>query len=92
MGFQWNVAKSAANEAKHGISFDQAVQIFRNPWLKRPDDRRDYGETRFLALGVYDGTVLCVVYTERDGDIRLISARKANRHEREAYQGRQTRW
>jgi uncharacterized DUF497 family protein len=88
MGFQWHEEKSAANEAKHGISFLQAAQIFRRPFLKRPDDRKDYGEERFIALGTYDGEVLCVVFTERDGDIRLISARKASKHERETYQNR----
>lgn len=87
MGFQWHEDKSAANEAKHGISFIQAAQIFRGPILKQPDKRKDYGEERFIALGAYDGEVLCVVFTERDGDSRLISARKASRHERKKYQG-----
>ena len=85
MGFQWDRDKSAANEAKHGISFLQAAQIFSGFLLKRRDDRRDYGEERWIALGAYDGEVVCVVFTKRDGDIRLISARKANRHEREKY-------
>ncbi len=88
MGFQWDKQKNAANEAKHGISFEQAAQIFRSPILKRQDDRRDYREQRFIALGTYDGEVLCVVFTERDGDIRVISARKASKHEREKYQKR----
>jgi uncharacterized protein len=88
MGFQWDEAKSATNEAKHGISFLQAAQIFRSPVLKRPDNRREYGEQRFVALGTYDGEVLCVVFTERDGDIRLISARKARKDERKRYQDR----
>jgi uncharacterized protein len=86
MGFQWDPDKSAANEAKHGITFLQAAQIFRGPVLKRPDDRKDYGEQRFIALGAYDGEVLRVVFTERDGDIRLISAWRAGRHDRERYQ------
>jgi hypothetical protein len=55
MGFQWHEEKSAANEAKHGISFLQAARIFKGRVLKRPDDRRDYGEARFIALGTYDG-------------------------------------
>jgi uncharacterized DUF497 family protein len=59
---------SVANEAKHGISFVQAAQIFKGPILKRPDDRKDYGKQRFIALGTYDGEVLRVVFTERDGD------------------------
>lgn len=88
MGFQWDQEKSAVNEAKHGISFLQAAQIFRGPLLKSPDVRKDYGEKRFIALGAYDGEVLCVVFTERNGDIRLISARKASRDERKKYQGR----
>jgi uncharacterized protein len=86
MGFQWDPDKSAANEAKHGITFMQAAQIFRGPVLKRPDDRKEYGEQRFIALGAYDGEVLRVVFTERDGDIRLISAWRAGRHDRERYQ------
>jgi uncharacterized protein len=85
MGFQWDPEKSAANEAKHGISFLQAAQIFRGPILTRPDDRKDYGEQRFIALGAFDGEVLRVVFTERDGDIRLISAWKAGKHDRERY-------
>lgn len=88
MGFQWDVEKNAANEAKHGISFEQAAQIFRAPVMKRLDDRRDYRETRFIALGAYDGEVLCEAFTERDGDIRLISARKVSKNECEKYQGR----
>lgn len=86
MGFQWDAGKSASNEAKHGITFAQAAQIFRGPVLKTLDDRFDYGEERFAVLGIYDGEVLSVVVTERDGDLRLISARKANKHEREKYQ------
>ncbi len=86
MGFQWDTDKSSSNEAKHGISFLQAAQIFRGPVLKIQDTRRDYGEPRFIALGAFDGVVLHVVFTERGGDVRLISAWKAGRHEREKYQ------
>jgi uncharacterized protein len=86
MGFQWDPDKSAANEAKHGITFLQAAQIFRGPVLKRPDDRKDYGEQRFIALGTYDGEVLRVVFTERNGDTRLISAWRAGKNDRERYQ------
>lgn len=88
MGFQWDEAKSAANEAKHGISFLQAAQIFRGPVLKTQDTRRDYGETRYVALGAFDGVVLRVVFTERDGDIRIISAWRASKHDRKTYQSR----
>lgn len=87
MGFQWDADKSASNVAKHGITFLQAAQIFRGVILKSPDTRRDYGEPRFIALGAFDGEVLRVVFTERDGDIRLISAWRAGRHDRKKYQG-----
>ena len=83
-GFQWDSGKDAANRAKHLVGFRQAAEIFRSFHLSREDTRRDYGERRFIALGTYDGTVLRVVYTLRDGDIRLISAWKASRHDRQA--------
>ncbi len=85
MGFQWDPDKDAANQAKHLIGFRQAAEIFRGFRLVREDSRRDYGEHRFISLGLYDGTVLQVVHVERDGDIRIISAWKANRHDRQVY-------
>jgi len=50
------------------------------------DKRRDYGEQRFIALGEYDGEVIRLVFTERDRNIRIISAWKANRNDRKSYQ------
>lgn len=88
--FQWDADKSAANETKHGLSFLQAAQIFRGPVLVAEDRRKDYGEPRFRALGKFDETVLCVVFTRRDGDIRIISAWKAGRDEREIYEQSKT--
>ena len=85
MGFQWDPEKDAGNEAKHGVSFLQAAQIFRGPILKTEDVRRDYGERRQIALGLFDGVVLRVVFTERGGDIRIISAWRASRRDREIY-------
>ena len=86
MGFQWGTEKSASNEAKHGISFLQAAQIFRCPILKTQDARRDDGEPRFIALGGFDGKMLRVVFTERDGDIRGRSAWRAGKNDRKKYQ------
>ncbi len=85
MGFEWDAPKNAANIVKHGIDFADACRIFEGPVLERIDDRRDYGETRFAAVGVVDERVLYVVYTTRGRSRRVISARRANRHEREAY-------
>lgn len=85
MGFQWDPEKDAANQANHGVGFRQAAEIFRGFRLTREDVRRDYGESRFISLGEYDNEVLVVVYTHRDGDIRIISAWRASRHDRESY-------
>lgn len=78
-------AKNAANLAKHGIGFRDAVRIFEGPVLEKIDSRRHYGEERVAAIGVAMGLELYVVYTKRADKRRIISARRANRDEREAY-------
>ena len=86
MQFEWHPAKARTNQRKHSVSFEEAAAIFRGNYIVRPDHRRDYGEARFIALGVdSNGVVLNVVYTLRGDSIRIISAWKASRHEREAY-------
>lgn len=86
MRFKWDHAKARANVRKHAVSFEEASSIFRGFYIERRDVRRDYGETRFVALGVdSNGVVLNVVYTLRGEIVRIISAWKASRHEREAY-------
>jgi len=85
MAFEWDAAKNTANLAKHGIDFRDAVRIFEGPVLEKTDRRREYGEERIAAVGVVKGFGLYVVYTIRGGKRRIISARRANRHEREAY-------
>ena len=86
MGFEWDVEKDAINIAKHGIGFVEASQIFRKPVLERIDTRRDYGEKRMIALGEYDGVVLCVVYTIRHSNRRIISAWRTSKNDRQNYE------
>jgi hypothetical protein len=86
MGFQWDERKSAANEAKHGVSFLQAVDIFRTIRLEVIDDRRDFGEVRIAALGASAGVLLRVIYTYRDGDIRIVSAWRASKRDRKIWE------
>lgn len=90
MRFTWDAQRNAANLLLRGFDFEFAAQIFEGPTLEREDDRRDYGETRRVAIGSADGIVLTVVFTDRAerGEIvrRIISARQSNRHEREAYE------
>ena len=83
--FEWNEAKAESNYLKHRVTFDFAIGIFRNDRIEVDDDRHDYGERRIIALGETSGEVLTVIYTERHGRIRLISARRAGRHDRKKY-------
>ena len=84
--FEWDEEKAASNLSKHGVSFLAAAAIFDHEVLDRIDDREDYGESRHVALGRCGATILRVVYTWRsERTIRLISAQKAGRHEREIY-------
>jgi uncharacterized DUF497 family protein len=85
MDFEWDEAKNRANLAKHGIDFTRAKEIFQGYVLESADVRRNYGETRVVAVGVTDGTELTVVYTPRGEIRRIISARRAKRDERRAY-------
>ncbi|WP_417675153.1 BrnT family toxin [Roseibium sp.] len=87
--FEWDAEKDAANLRKHGISFSEAATIFQNDVLTN-EDTSAYGEMReisFGRLGDNPGTtvILCVVHTERNGNIRIISARKATPHERKLF-------
>ena len=85
MAFEWDAAKNAANIAKHGIYFEDAIRIFDGPVLERADDRRNYGEVRIIAFGGVDDRELAVVYTMRGERRRIISARRAHSRERKAY-------
>ena len=86
MDFEWDADKDAINQRKHGIGFRQAAEIFRGLIVVAEDTRRDYGERRLIALGEYDGDVIRVVFTERGDSIRIISAWKANRNDRQSYE------
>jgi uncharacterized protein len=87
--FDWDERKSEATLAIRGFDFEFACQIFDGPTIERIDDRREYGEVRVVAVGRADDFLLTVVYTDRVevGEIvrRIISARRSNYHEREAY-------
>ncbi len=84
--FEWDEAKAKANLKKHKVSFLTGAAIFSNRRLERIDDREDYGELRWIALGRVDNEVYRVVFTWRgENRIRLISAQKASKDEREIY-------
>ena len=86
--FEWDPAKAAANIAKHGVSFEEAVTAFGDPLaISIPDPAHSLTEERFLVLGMSDRQRLLVVaYAERGPRTRLISARTATRRERHSYE------
>ena len=85
--FEWHDAKADVNLATHGVSFELAQTVFRDPFaVERLDDRENYGEARFVIIGMARGEVLLfVAYTEREDRIRVISARRATTHEQDDY-------
>ena len=91
MDYTWDPAKSDRNLRERGFDFGFASLIFEGPTLEREDRRQKYGESRVVAIGMAQDIVLTVVYTDRIGDTgavvrRIISARRSNRREREAYE------
>jgi uncharacterized DUF497 family protein len=86
MTFEWDEEKAAANVAKHGIRFDYATRVFLDPYrIEMLDDREEYGEGRYKTIGIVESRALVVIYTIRNGNIRLISARRAERYEQRHY-------
>ena len=74
------------NLARHGIAFEDAQRIFEGPTLEKVDDRFDYGEIRVYAIGLVNGLEITVIYTDQENDERrIISAWRAEPHERRAY-------
>ena len=73
------------NLAKHGIDFADLAPLFSGLTITVLDSRYDYGEFRFITLGILNGIVMTVAHAETDEVIRIISARKATRYEEESY-------
>lgn len=88
MGFEWDADKAEANFRKHGVRFAESLPVFADDYaMTVTDDESDPGEQRFVSLGVgAKGRVLVVVYAYRKQNIRIISARVAEPHEREQYE------
>ena len=86
MRFGWDSRKNAENIHKHGIAFADAAGMFQHPMLVGLDTREDYGEDRWIGIGLLRDVVAVVVFTEKpDGTVRIISARKATKHETQRY-------
>jgi hypothetical protein len=85
MKFTWDEKKRKANLAKHGMDFKDTEAVFGGLTFTFEDDRFDYGEQRFITLGMLKGVVVVIAHTERNEVIRIISMRKATKHEQEIY-------
>ena len=85
MRFEWDEHKRLVNIQKHGIDFVDVPAIFEHEIVTVVDDRFEYGETRYQTLGLLRSHVIMVVHTESKTVIRIISARKANKHEEKNY-------
>jgi len=85
MDFEWDDTKRELNIKKHGIDFINTSKIFDSYTLTIKDDRFDYGEERFVTLGILEGRVVVLVHTEDEDSIRVISIRKATKYEEKKY-------
>jgi uncharacterized DUF497 family protein len=84
--FEWDDNKAAGNFARHGVSFDRARLAFADPFgVGEIDDRQNYREQRFTLVGMVEGSLIFVAYTERGERVRIISARQATKHEQDDY-------
>ena len=86
MRFEWDEAKNRANLRRHRVDFADVPQVFDGPMYIALDEREEYGEERWIGIGFLKQAIVVVVFTERPDDtIRIISARKAQKHEREKF-------
>ena len=87
MKYEWDEAKNAVNIDKHGIDFNDAHKLLEGNRLVFPDDRKDYGESRFITVGFIESRMVIAVYTQRSSEtIRIISLRKANSREKARFE------
>ena len=81
MRFTWHAAKRESNLRDHGLDFVDASEVFAGATFTYRDDRFDYGEERFVTLGLLRGIVVSIVHAETPRRIHIISFRKATKHE-----------
>jgi uncharacterized DUF497 family protein len=81
----WDEAKRRRNLKSHGLDFVGAEAIWDNFTVTREDLRQDYGESRWVTFGLLAGDVVVLVHTERDGEMHIISLRKAEKYEARYY-------
>ena len=85
MKFTWDEQKRKTNLKKHDLDFAAAPLVFAGPTFTIPDSRFDYGEERFITIGLLDASVIVIAHTETKSHIRIISMRKGTYHENEIF-------
>ncbi len=87
MKLVWDRRKNEINIEKHGLDFADSYKVFELPMLAALDERKEYGEDRWISIGLMDDRVVVLVFTEPDEDtIRVVSFRKATNDERKKYE------
>jgi uncharacterized DUF497 family protein len=87
VNFEWDESRNKTNIDERDLDFADARQIFDAPMLVRIDNRKDYGEERFVGIGFLKNLVVVIVFTElNEQTIRVISLRKALKYEREQFE------
>ncbi len=86
MEIEFDAAKNQANIIKHGIGLHLAEDFEWDSAIIHPDERKNYGESRFIALGFISSRLHVVIFTTRNKNLRIISLRKANERERKEYE------
>ena len=86
MEITWDEEKRRLNVQKHGLDFRDSVHVFEGPTVTFYDERYDYGEDRYITLGLFGDVIVFIGHTYRDESIRVISMRKAIDKERRIYE------
>jgi uncharacterized DUF497 family protein len=86
--YEWDETKRKKNLAIHGVDFSAIESFDWEQAIVMKDERRDYAETRYAALGPIDGRLHAVIFTIREGNFRIISLRKANSREVRKWSGK----
>lgn len=90
--FCWDAEKNEANFQSHGIYFEDVVALFYVPAAYFDATRKEYGEVRTLAIGCIEEVPVVVIFTERNGKVRIISARPATSKEHGRFKEFKKRW
>ncbi len=85
INYTWDETKRRRTLAERGLDFAVAPEVFSGPLFTQEDDRSDYGEERWVSMGMLGERVVVIVYTESESEVRIISMREATRHERELF-------